>query len=420
MAAPHLQSLVGLAALTAIAWLFSERRSEVRLAAAAGGVAVQLALAALLLYLPASRELFTLLNDLVLALESATRAGTSMVFGYLGGGDLPFDEQQPGGAYVLAFRGLPMVLVVSALSALLFYWRILPRIVGALSWLLQKSLGVGGALGVATAANIFVGMTEAPLLIRPYLARLTRSELFTVMTAGMATVAGTVMALYAAIVGPVIDGALGHILTASLISAPAAITVARLMVPERGPSSTPGTAGEVIPERDADSAMDAVTKGTLSGIQLLANIIAMLIVLVALVHLANLILGLLPDLGGEPFTLQRILGWLMAPVAWLMGIPWREATTAGALLGTKTVLNELIAYLNLAALEPGSLSERSRLILVYAMCGFANFGSLGIMVGGLGTLVPERRGEIVELGMRSIVAGTLATCMTGAVVGLLI
>ena len=415
MIPPQLQSLVGLIALLFIAWAFSERRSDARLGAAAGGVAIQLILAALLLYLPAARELFALLNDLVLALEEATRAGTSMVFGYLGGGELPFDEKHPGTGYVLAFRGLPMVLVVSALSALLFYWRILPRVVGAASWLLQRSLGVGGALGVATAANIFIGMTEAPLLIRPYLARLTRSELFTVMTAGMATVAGTVMALYAAIIGPVIDGALGHILTASLISAPAAITVARLMIPEREAT----TAGTVSPERGAAGAMDAVTKGTLSGIQLLANIIAMLIVLVALVHLANLLLGLLPTLGREALTLQRILGWIMAPVAWLMGIPWSEATTAGSLLGVKTVLNELVAYLHLAGLEAGSLSERSRLIMTYALCGFANLGSLGIMIGGLGTLVPERRGEIVELGMRSIMAGTLATCMTGAVVGLL-
>ena len=415
MITPQLQSLIGLVALLFIAWALSERRTDARLGAAAGGVAVQLILAALLLYLPAARELFALLNDLVLALESATRAGTSMVFGYLGGGELPFDENRPGAGYVLAFRGLPMVLVVSALSALLFYWRILPRVVGAASWLLQRSLGVGGALGVATAANIFIGMTEAPLLIRPYLARLTRSELFTVMTAGMATVAGTVMALYAAIIGPVIDGALGHILTASLISAPAAITVARLMIPEREAT----TAGTVSPERGATGAMDAVTKGTLSGIQLLANIIAMLIVLVALVHLANLLLGLLPTLGGEALTLQRLLGWIMAPVAWLMGIPWGEATTAGSLLGVKTVLNELVAYLHLAGLEAGSLSERSRLIMTYALCGFANLGSLGIMIGGLGTLVPERRGEIVELGMRSIVAGTLATCMTGAVVGLL-
>ena len=416
MITPQLQSLVGLFALLFLAWALSERRGDARLAPAAGGVAVQLTLAALLLYLPAARELFALLNDLVLALESATRAGTSMVFGYLGGGELPFDEKSPGAGYVLAFRGLPMVLVVSALSALLFYWRILPKVVGAASWLLQRSLGVGGALGVATAANIFVGMTEAPLLIRPYLARLTRSELFTVMAAGMATVAGTVMALYAAILGPVIDGALGHILTASLISAPAAITVARLMVPEREAA----TAGEVSPERGAESAMDAVTKGTLSGIQLLLNIVAMLIVLVALVHLANLLLGLLPSLGGEAITLQRILGWLLAPLAWLMGIPWSEAAAAGSLLGMKTVLNELVAYLNLAGMEAGSLSERSRLIMTYALCGFANLGSLGIMIGGLGTLVPERRGEIVELGMKSIVAGTLATCMTGAVVGLLI
>ncbi len=258
-------------------------------------------------------------------------------------------------------------------------------------------------------------MVEAPLFIRPYLARLTRSELFVVMSAGLATIAGTVLVVYSVILGPVIPGVVGHLLVASIISAPAAITIAKLMVPETSHSM----AGDFIPDPDAASSMDAITKGTERGLRLLLNVIAMLVVLVALGHLVNAILGQFPDLFGAPITIQRLLGWVMAPFCWLMGVPWAEATTAGALMGTKTILNEFIAYLELASLADGALSERSRLIMIYAMCGFANFGSLGIMIGGLTTMVPERRDEIVGLGLKSIVASTLATSMTGAVVGIL-
>jgi len=271
---------------------------------------------------------------------------------------------------------------VSALTSLLFYWRVLPVVVRGLSWLLQKSMGIGGALGLATAANIFVGMIEAPLFIRPYLTKMTRSELFTVMTCGMATIAGTVMVLYASILGGAIPNALGHILIASIISAPAAITVAGVMVPETGDP----TSGRIVPPRQASSSMDAVTKGTLAGLDLALNIVAMLVVLVALVHLVNQGLGLIPSPGGEPLSLQRLLGFVMAPVVWLMGVPWGEAPAAGSLMGTKTILNELLAYLQMVQLPEASLSDRSRLIMTYAMCGFANFGSLGIMIGGLGTM----------------------------------
>ena len=412
----HLQSLVGLLGLVLLAWLVSEDRRAVGWRFVAGGLLLQGLLAVLLLKLPAVQGLFLALNRAVLAVEESTRAGTSLVFGYLGGAEPPFEVTDRADLYILAFRALPMVLVISALSAVLFYWRVLPLVVRGVSWLLRRSMGIGGALGVGVAANVFVGMTEAPLLVRPYLMRLTRSELFALMASGMATIAGTMMVLYASILGPVLPGALGHILTASLLSAPAALVVARLMVPETaGP-----TAGDLPPERGADSTMDAVTRGTLSGIPLLFNIIAMLVVLVALVHLANLVLGLLPAVAGEAVTLQRLLGWALAPLSWLMGVPWAEAETAGSLLGLKVVLNELVAYLELARLDGDALSERSRLILVYALCGFANLGSLGIMIGGLGTLVPERRGEVVALGMKSILAGVLATMMTGAVVGVLL
>jgi CNT family concentrative nucleoside transporter len=417
-----LQSGLGLIVLAVLAYALSEDRAAVpfrdHLKVAAAGLAVQLVLAVLLLKLPVSHAVFHWLTGLVHALQAASESGTGFVFGYLGGGPLPFEETQPGASFVLAFRALPLILVVSALSALLFYWRVLPLVVRALSWLLQKSLGVGGAVGLGAAANVLVGMVEAPLLIRPFLARLSRGELFAVMTCGMATVAGTVLALYAAILGPVLPGALGHLLIASILSVPAAITVARLMVPDPAPP-TPAALDAETCRAGASSAMDAVTRGTLDGVRLLINVTAMLIVLVALVHLSNQLLALLPQVAGAELTLQRAFGWAFAPLAWLMGLPWSEALTGGALIGTKTVLNELIAYLDLAALPDGAVSPRSRLILTYGLCGFANFGSLGIMIGGLATLVPERRGEIVGLGLKSLVAGTIATCMTGAVVGLL-
>ena len=411
----QLRGLVGIAVLLLLAWVLGERRRQVPWRIVLTGIAGQFALALLLLKLPACKSLFIALNQGAIALEKATTTGTSLVFGYLGGGPLPFGESFPGASYVLAFRALPLVLVISALSSLLFHWRILPTIVRGFSFLLQKTLGIGGAVGVGAAANIFVGMVEAPLLIRPYLAGMGRGELFAVMTCGMSTIAGTVLVLYASILQHTLPDALGQILTASVISAPAALVVAALMVPLESGAG----AGEVEFERGEGSAMDAITRGTTDGLALLLNIVAMLIVLVALVSLVNLALGLLPAAAGAPLTLQRLLGWLLAPLAWLLGIPWSEAATAGSLLGTKTVLNELLAYLDLAALPPGALSERSRLIMTYALCGFANFGSLGIMLGGLGTMVPERRSEIVALGFRSIVAGTLATCMTGAVVGLI-
>ena len=401
----------GLTLLVALSWAMSEDRAGVRWRLVAAGLALQLVLAACLLLLPWLRDAVFALNTPLQALERATQAGSAFVFGYLAGGPPPFEPSDPAANFVLAFRALPLVLVVSALSALLFHWRILPAVVRAFGWLLRKAMGVGGAVGLSAAANVFVGMVEAPLVVKPYLARLSRSELFMVMVCGMATIAGTVMALYGAMLAPVVPDAIGHILIASIVATPAAIVVAALMVP--GPST--GEADARIERVDAN-AMEAVTRGTLEGLQLLLQIVALLVVLVALVHLANAMLGLVPT--GEPLTLQRIFGWVFAPLAWAAGVPWAESQAAGALLGTKTVLNEFIAYAELAALSPESLSPRSKLLMTYALCGFANFGSLGILIGGMGAMVPERRGEIVALGLKSIVAGTIATCMTAAVAGL--
>jgi CNT family concentrative nucleoside transporter len=410
-----IQSIAGLLIFVVLAWAMSENRKKVSIKTVVIGLSLQLAVGMMLLKLPFFRDFFLLLNRIVLSLEESTAAGTSFVFGYLGGGTLPFNEKFPGSSFILAFRALPLILVISALSSLLFYWKVLPLIVKGFSKFMQKTMRIGGAEGLGVSANIFVGMIESPLFIRPYLKDMNRSELFTLMTCGMATIAGTVMVLYASILSGIIPDVMGHILTASIISVPAAVTVSKIMIPE----TSKMTSGELTSPEKSVSSMDAITKGTIQGIQLLINIIAMLIVLVALVHLVNLLLGLLPQISGRKVTLQLILGCVMSPVVWLMGIPWDEAFTAGSLMGTKTILNEFIAYIDMSRLEEGALSPKSLMIMTYAMCGFANPGSLGIMIGGMGTMVPQRRNEIVSLGFRSIIAGTLSTCMTGAVVGII-
>jgi concentrative nucleoside transporter, CNT family len=401
-----MHALAGMAGLLSIAWLSSEARRAVPWRAVLVGLGVQLVLALLFLKVEFLKRAFLGLNQVLLVLERATQAGTGMVFGYLGGGPAPFAVTDQSALFVLAFRALPIVLVMSALTALFFYWGILPAIVRGLSWLLEKSMGVGGVVGLSTAANVFVGMVEAPLFIRPWLARVSRGELFAIMTGGMASIAGTVLFLYGSILGPVLPDAVAHLLIASILSAPAALVIAFLMVPPQGSA----TGGVLDLRSEASGSMDAVTRGTIDGAQLLLNIVAMLVVFVSLVALVNLIIS--------PYTLQGALGWVLSPLAWLAGVPWAEAQAAGALLGTKTVLNELVAYLDLA--RSSALSERTRLLMTYALCGFANFGSLGIMIGGLGTMCPERRAEVVALGLKSIFAGTLATCLTAAVVALVL
>lgn len=319
--------------LVALAWLAGERRRRVPWRTVASGLVLLVALAWLCLKVPAVKGAFLKLNDALLVLERATQAGTGLVFGYLGGGPAPFAVTDASATFVLAFRALPIVLVMSALSALLFYWRVLPAVVQALSWLLRKSMGIGGVVGLSTAANVFVGMVEAPLLVRPYLAAVSRGELFAIMVGGMASIAGTVLFLYASILGPVVPGAVAHLLIASILSAPAALVIAFVMVPPQGGQAEDVRAGTLALRSEASGAMDAITRGTLDGAQLLLNIVAMLVVFVALVALVNFAIA--------PYSLQRLLGWALAPLAWLAGVSWAEAPAAGALLGTKTVLNEL-------------------------------------------------------------------------------
>lgn len=410
----HLQSTLGLFALVAIAWIFSENRRAFPWRVVLAGLALQVALALAFLGTPWAREGLGALNGLVEALQKASLAGTSFVFGYIGGAPVPFEVNNPAGTISLAFQILPLVLLMAALSAMLWHWRVLPLIVRGFSYLLERTLGIGGAVGVGCASNVFLGMIEAPLLIRPYLEKLTRSELFVVLTCGLATVAGTVLVLFAIVLNPVVPDALGHILVASLLSLPASVVIAKVMIPGR--EATPAHEGIGTQYR---STMDAVARGAHDGIQIWLGIVAMLVVMVALVALANAALALAPSVEGAPLTFERILGWVFAPLMWLIGVPWEEAADAGALMGVKTVLNEFVAYLNLAALPADTLSPRTEMIMLYAMCGFANLGSAGMMIAGVSAMVPSRRDEIVQLSMRAIASGTLATMMTGAIVGAL-
>src|SRR6516164_11001669 len=411
-----MRGLFGMFVLLLIAWGLGERGhgndpQHIPWRTVGAGLVLQAVLALVLLRFPPASRALLLLNRAALALQQATDQGTAFVFGYLGGGALPFAETAPGASFILAFKILPLVLVISALSALLYYWGVLQMVTRGFAWVLQRSMGISGALALGAAIHIYVGMIEAPLLIRPYLARMQRGELFAVMSCGMAGVAGTVMVVYATMLGPVIPDALGNILICSVISTPAALAVAALMVPFR-PSED---RAEITIGEEPTSALDALVKGTRDGVGPLVGIVTVLLVTVALVALVNMALGQLP--GG--ITLQGLFALLFRPVMWLIGVPWAESAEAAALMGTKTVLNEFVAYIDFSKLPEGALGLQARLIVSYALCGFANFGSLGILVGGLGAMIPERRGEITALGLRSIVSGTIATCMSGAIAGLL-
>jgi CNT family concentrative nucleoside transporter len=409
------QALLGLPCIILLAWLTSSNRRGFPLRLVVSGLLAQLLLATMFLRLPLLQDALLLVNQVVLTLEAATRQGTSMVFGFLGGGPSPFEVTAVQHSFILAFRALPIVIVFAAISALLWHWRVIPLVISALARLLEKSMGLSGAVSMGGASSIFVGMVETPLLIKPHLRSMSNSELFMVMSCGMATVAGTMLGLYAGILASSIPTALSHILVASLISAPAAIMLAAVMLPpDRETHLTP-----VNMESPYSGSMDALVSGTGEGLRLLANIIGMLIVFVALVYLADRVIGLIPT-GADPLTLTGVFGQVLAPLAWLTGIPWSEAHTAGELLATKVFINELVAYLNMAGLDANALSDHSRLIMTYSLCGFANFGSLGIMIGGMTAMCPERSADILRLAPRSIWSGLLATCMTGSIVGLIL
>jgi len=411
---PH--AVLGLGSLLLLAFLCSEDRRRIPWRTVIGGVGLQIGFALLLIGIPGANRAMFWLNDAANAVHAATLTGTQFVFGYLAGGAPAFAETHPGASFILAFQALPLVLTISALGSLLFYWGVLQRVTAGFAWLLRRSMGISGPLALGAAVHVFVGMVEAPLLVRPYLMRMQRGELFALMTCGMAGVAGTVMIIYATFLAPFVPDALGNILIASIISTPAGLAIAALMVPfDAGDRHE----GRLIMDDPPHGSLDALVKGTMDGVPILAAIIAVLLVTVALVTLSNMALGLLPDWDGSAVTLQRLFALPFRPVMWLIGVPWAETGTASMLMATKTVLNEFVAYLNFSHMPVDALSPRTRIILTYALCGFANFGSLGIMIGGLGAMVPARRAEIVGLGLRSILSGTLATCMSGAVAGAL-
>ncbi|GAA0603896.1 nucleoside transporter C-terminal domain-containing protein [Craurococcus roseus] len=413
MSALQFQSLLGLPLLCALAWACGGCRRGVRPRIVAAGLLGQVLLGAALLHVPPLRAAFALVGGAVNALAAATRAGTSLVFGYLGGAPLPFAETAPGASFILFFQALPLVLVVGALSAVLYHWRVLPAVVALLARGLRWLFGLSGACNLGVAANVFVGMVEAPLLVRHWLGGFSRAELFVTMVAGLATISGNMLVVYATMIAPVVPDAAGQLLAASLISAPAAILTALLMMPERE-GAPPSPDAEAAQPRLYDSTMDALVRGTADGLGLLLGIMASLIVFVALVALANAALEPLTGL-----TLQQIAAWLFWPLAWAMGVPAGECATVARLLGVKVVVNEFVSYLELASTGGAGLSERSRLVLAYALCGFTNFGSVGIMVTGMAAMCPERRAEIVSLGLPSLVAASIACCMAGATVGLL-
>jgi CNT family concentrative nucleoside transporter len=410
-----LHGLFALACLLGLALLLSEDRRAVPWRAVAAGVALQVALAVLLLKFPPASAFMAALAGGVGAIDRATEAGTSFVFGYLGGAPLPFDPIAKGSTLVLAFQVFPLILVICALASLLFHWGVMQKIVGGMAFVLRRSIGVGGALGTGAAVNFFVGMVEAPILIRPYLAKMQRGELFALMSSGMAGISGTVMVIYGRILGPAIPDAMGNILTAALISAPAAIAVAAIMTPFA--ASQDDDEAKIVIEDPPHNALEAISRGTSDGITILASVLAHLIVLLALVALVNMALAELPDLYGAPLSLQRLFAAVFRPAAWLIGVDANDLDMAARLLGTKTVLNEFIAYLDLAKLAPDAMTPRSKLILLYAMCGFANFGSVGIMVGGICAMAPERKHDVVTLGFKAMISGTIASLMGGAVIG---
>ena len=409
-----MQGIFGVLFLIVFAWLCSERRDQIDVRFLGIGLFAQFSLAFLFFQVSLISDILMSLNFIIAAIEAATLEGTRFLFGYLGGGSEPFEVSEGGYLYLFAFRVLPNVIVFCVLIAVLWYWKILPKVVTGFGFLLRRVFKVSGAVGTSAAATLFLGMVETPMIIRAYLTKLTRSEFFTVMTCGMSTVAGSVMIIYANTLSDIIPGAIGHIVVGSVLNIVGAIYVSRIIVPE---DSTP-TSTDKFEDLGYSSTMDAITRGTQDGLKLALNIGGMLLVIISLVALVNGVLGLL-EISDEPLSLQRMLGWLFSPLAWLIGVPWSEAHLAGNLMGSKIVLNEMIAFIELAALG-NDLSENSRLVLLYALCGFANFGSLGILIGGLSTLVPERKTDYLSLAPKSLISGNVVTFITASLVGLAI
>lgn len=414
----NVQALAGLALTLALCWLVSENRKRFPWVLAIGAIVVQVGLVLLLFGLPQAQALLRGVNGAVEGLSSSTQAGTMFIFGFLAGGEQPYPVSNPGMGFIFAFRVLPVILVVCALSALLWHWKILKWAAQGFGFLFQKTLGLRGPPALATAATIFMGQVEGPIFIRAYLDKLSRSELFMLIAVGMACVSGSTMVAYATILADVLPNAAAHVLTASLISAPAGVLLARIIVPA-DPMEKVSDLDLATDDKTYGSAIDAVMKGTTDGLQIALNVGATLIVFVALATMVDKGLGALPDVGGQPLSIARGLGVVFAPLAWSMGIPWKEAGTAGGLLGVKLILTEFTAFIQMSQTGGALMDERTRMIMTYALCGFANIGSVGMNVAGFSVLVPERRAEVLGLVWKAMMAGFLATCLTGSLIGLM-
>ncbi len=411
------RSLLALVFIILVCWLFSENKRRFPVGLIVGAIALQGGLVALIFALPNAQPLLAGISGAVEALASATRQGTQFVFSYLGGGDQPWMAPGASGAppFIFGFQVLPLIVVIAALSALMWHIGILKWVIRGFGFLFSRTMGLGGASATAVASNIFLGNVESSIVIKAYLEKLTRSEIFMVMTVGLAGVAGSTMVAYATILKDVLPNAAGHVLVASIISAPAGVLLARIMVPpnadERSQDVDYGASLKY------DSAMDAITRGVGDGVMVAVNVGATLIVFVAFVALINSGLGALPDVAGAKLSLERVFGFAFAPLAWLIGVPWEESHKAGDLLGVKLFLTEFVAYIKLGAIPAAELSDRTRMIMTYALCGFANVASVGITVGGLTQLYPvERRPVILELAWKALLPGFLATLMTAAIV----
>ena len=414
----YLQIIIGALTLISLGVMFSDNIKKINIKYLFNAIALQFLLAVLLIKVPLITSFFESLSQGVLALKAATDQGTGFVFGYLAdGAPKPFEVVNPASANIFIFSGLMLIIVVSALAAILWHWKVLPIVIKAISTLFKKPLNIGGPVGLSATANIIFGQVEAPLLIKPYLKKMTRHELLTLMIVGMSTISGGVMVVYTTMLADLYGISLiGHFLTASIISVPAAIMYANIMMPSNQKTEDEN---EIKESGLYKSTLDALTRGTQDGLNITLSIAALLLVLIALVTLVNFALTGLPLIGGEVISLERMAGWVFSPIAWCMGIPWSEAQLGGSLLGVKTILNEFVAYVNLAGIDASDLSEKSRLIMLYALCGFANLSSVGILLSGISAMVPERKDDLISVSGKALVGATLASCFTGLVVGII-
>ena len=408
------RALLGVVAFLGLGWLLSENKRALPWRPVLVGLACQITLALLLTKVPAITAGFAAATHAVDALQAASRAGSSFMFGYLGGGRAPFSMADPSAAFIFAFQALPAILLVGALSALLWHWKVLIVIVRAAAWAFGKLFGVSGPVGVSTSACVFLGMVEAPLLVKPFLPRLTRAELFIIMVDGLSVIGGSMMIVLGSLIAAKVPNAFSHLLIASLISTPMAIGMARLIIPgEASSASEP-----IVLTSPYRSSLEALTFGTLDAVKMVLNIAGLLIVFVGLIALINMGLAAIPH-AGAPLTLGGILGWLLTPIVWLTGAPLPDLQAVGAILGTKVAANEVVAYSDMMALPPGALSEKSLLILTYALGSFGNVGSVAILIGSLSSMAPEKVGEVVELGFKALAAAFLTTCLTATIMGMI-